>query len=121
MKKILFTLPIIISSLTACGGIETKDDLAKLSMEEFAIKACEEMLDANFEQLSIMLQEYHFKKLEKEFAKNSKAWNTLSDRMSCEIKDIKPQENKTKFTFDRGVFNIDVAKENNSYLVVDID
>jgi glutamine synthetase type III len=101
MKKILFTLPILISLLTACSDVQTKDDLSTLSMEGFAIKACEEMLAANFEQLKIMLDESDFKKLKNSIEKRPDSWASVSDRMSCEIKTTKPLKGKPSFTLNK--------------------
>ncbi|MFT6507035.1 MAG: hypothetical protein ACJAUK_001124 [Colwellia polaris] len=121
MNKMLLTLPILALSLSACSDLQTKEQLSTLTIENFASKACEEMLDANFEQLEVMLNKNDLKKLKKEVGDNPDSWATLSDRMSCEVKKSVPKKERTKFYFERGVFNMDIEKVDGSYFVVDVD
>jgi len=121
MNKMLLTLPILALSLSACSDLQTKEQLSTLTIENFASKACEEMLDANFEQLEVMLNKNDLKKLKKEVDDNPDSWATLSDRMSCEVKKSVPKKERTKFYFERGVFNMDIEKVDGSYFVVDVD
>lgn len=121
MNKMLLTLPILALSLSACSDFQTSEQLSTLTIEDFASKACEAMLDANFEQLEVMLNKDDLEKLKKEVDGKPDSWATLSDRMSCEVKKSVPKKERTKFYFERGVFNMDVEKIDGSYFVVDVD
>ncbi|AAZ28626.1 hypothetical protein [Colwellia psychrerythraea] len=121
-NKIFLTVPLLSIALFACSDNSlTAKELSGLSKENFATKACEEIVAANFEQLKVILDDKHFNKLQKKYEKNSDSWSQLSEKMTCTIKTVKELKGKTKFYFEQGAFSLVIKEINDLYLVVDID
>ena len=114
--SLLFTL-----TLTACGeSIKTKEELSKLSLEEFAVNACNAFQGQNLEQLEHMVDDNFslLQSLEKQF--KHEEFEDFIDEVDCSSPKVVSQEEKNKVHAradfeDQPRFKISFVKENGFY------
>ncbi|SET78530.1 hypothetical protein [Thalassotalea agarivorans] len=60
-------------SLSACGeSTKTKDELSKLSIDEYAVNVCQAFVDGNIDQLRLMYDAKLFERVEKKITPDLK-------------------------------------------------
>ena len=108
----------VIFSLSACG-VQSNEDLAKLKIEEYAVKVCESVVDFDMEQIEMMFEP---RQLER-FNNRVDEWRDDIAQITCDEFTTKERKRGLQFKFKAVAsrsLRITIIKINGIYQVVDV-
>lgn len=108
----------VIFSLSACG-VQSNEDLAKLKIEEYAVKVCESVVDFDMKQIEVMFEPRQLERLNNRVDE----WRDDIAQITCDEFTTKERKRGLQFKFKAVAsrsLRITITKINGIYQVVDV-